>query len=46
MKRFLGERGRFLETGLGLLCEESSQHMEKFLGESERFLQTRLGLPL
>lgn len=44
MERFLG-KGRFLQTRLGLLCEEHSQHMERFLGEPGRFLKTRLGPP-
>lgn len=38
MERVLGEPGRFLQIGLGLLCEESSQHMERFLRDPGRFL--------
>jgi hypothetical protein len=38
MERFLGEPGRFLQIGLGSLCEESSQHMERFLGGPGKFL--------
>lgn len=38
MERFLVEPGRFLQIWLGLLCEESSQHVERFLREPGRFL--------